>query len=544
MDARLWRTGRSGLPPWLIVGLVLMLLAAATALVYITGGTAYAWPYTILIPVLVAAAWFGIAGGVLAGVVAGLLLGPYMPLDVAGGEPQSTYNWLTRLAAYVGLGGLSGWLFERLERSADEERRAARTDSGTGLANQAALQGDLGRSGYGTAGGLRERSVALILIRATDLAEVQEVVGADAASHIFPTTAARLRDADDRCTAVYRFSHSELALVVDAPDAEQLNALVSKALAAVEMQGAVRGIPVRLEWVAGAALADENWVDGLALIRRARIALMAAINAGSRSRLYNPGLECNSAESVHLVARLRSALEAGERDVHYQPKVRLVDGARAGCEGLIRWQTAEAGMIPPAQFMPKVERTSLIRPLTEFVVEHACSVAARAHCRPVSVNFSVRNLFDGDMIDYVERRLDAHDLRGDELEIEITEGALMHSPGEAVRLIGRLRGLGIGVSIDDFGTGYSSFEYLRRLPVTGLKIDRAFVRDIASDARSRDLLACMVQAGHALDLEVTAEGVETDAQHEQLRALGCDLAQGFLYARPMPQKALLEWAPA
>ncbi len=528
---------------WTVSALAVVLLAAGTAVVYGTGGTAYAWPYVMFLPMLIAASWLGIPGGLAAGVAAGLLLGPLMPLDVQSGEMQSAYNWLTRLAFFAAFGGFAGVLFRRLQRASDRLHATARTDRESKLANQFALQEDLADGGV-AGGRLSERSVGLILLRAVDLADALESIGADATGQIFPELARRFLDADRRVKGVYRFSNSEIAVLLTEADKDALKNIAMRLRETAEEQISVRGIPVRLEMVAGGAVADEDWVDGDALVRQARIALFAAIEADHPYQRYRPILERGSSETVRLVARLGAALEAGELTLWYQPKLDLRTGVPLGCEGLIRWLTPDGTVIGPGQFMPKVERTSLIKPVTDFVARTACEFAASRDCRPVSINFSVRNLFDPDMLERLEQLLKEYGVEENQFEVEITERALIRNPGEAERVVERLRELGVLVSIDDFGTGYSSFEFLRRLPVTGLKVDRVFVRDVASDDTARDLLRCMIEAGHALELLVTAEGIETREQYEILRDLRCDIGQGFLFARPMPVDDLRAWMQA
>jgi len=527
----------------IVTGATIVLLIAGEVVVYQTGGTAYAWPYVMFFPMLVGAAWMGIPGGVVTGVAAGLLLGPFMPLDVASGAMQPLHNWLTRLAFFTAFGGLAGILFARLEKAAERLHRTARTDHESGLPNQFALQEDLTKE-RPAKDRLMSRGAGLILLRAVDLADALEAIGADATGQIFPELGRRFERVDAQIKGVYRFSNSEIAVLLAGVDETGLESMSARLRDAAEEHVSVRGIPVRLEMVAGGSLADEEWIDGDALIRQARIALFAAIEADHTYQLYRPVLERGSSETVRLIARLGTALDAGELEVWYQPKLDLKSGRPVGCEGLIRWVTADGGIVLPGQFMPKVERTSLIKPVTQFVARTACAVAVFPDCRPVSINFSVRNLFDPELLKNLKELLSEQGVEDNQLEIEITERALIRNPSEAERLVEQLREMGMLVSIDDFGTGYSSFEFLRRLPVTGLKVDRVFVRDVEHDGTARDLLRCIIEAGHALDLIVTAEGVETRKQHDIVRDLGCDLAQGFLYAKPMPLEDVRSWMGA
>lgn len=516
------------------------LALAITALVYFTGGTAYAWPYLILVPVILCAAGFGVPGGLAAGLMCGLLLGPFMPLDVESGVMQSMSNWMARLLFYVGLGGFLGWLFHHLRQSAERQHQLIRTDAETQLPNQAALEEDiaLARAGVGAAPG----RAAMVLLRVVDLGEAMEAIGADAAQWICPALAGRYREVDSRVGRVYRFSTSEMAVTVHGIEAEELANVAARLRQVAEVPIAVRGIPVCVELVSGAATADTGWVDGQALVRRARIALNAALEHHRVGQVYEPTLEAVASETVRLVAQLRDGLTNGEMTLYYQPKIRVATGEPAGCESLIRWISPDKGVVPPAQFMPKIERTSFINPITQFVTELACRIASEdPGFRPVSVNLSSRNLFDRDLMHHVETLLDDSDLDAEDFEIEITERALIRNPAEAAELISRLRDIGVRVSIDDFGTGYSSLQYLRDLPVTGLKIDRVFIQGLEENKRGRGLLACIIDAGHALGMEVTAEGVETPGQFEIARQFGCDFAQGYYFARPMARDAYMQW---
>jgi EAL domain-containing protein (putative c-di-GMP-specific phosphodiesterase class I)/GGDEF domain-containing protein len=521
------------------------LFVAITAVVYFTGGTAYSWPYLMLIPVILCGAGFGVWGGLIGGLIGGLLLGPFMPLNVGLETMQSTSNWVARVCFYIGLGGFVGWLFTHLRAAAARQHELTRTDTETGLANQVALEEDVAaRAATGSGGRHTEdrQSTAMVLLRAVDMGEALEAIGGDAGAHIVPALAERFREADARVVGVYRFSTSEIAVILDNAEAGDLEEVAARLREMAEAPIPVRGIPVCLELVSGAARADTDWVDGQALIRRARIALNAALEHHHSGEIYEQTLENVASETVRLVAQLRSGLTNGEMALYYQPKIRLATGEPAGCESLIRWISPESGVVPPAQFMPKIERTSFINPITEFVTDTACRVACdEPDFRPVSVNLSSRNLFDRQLMDHIGDLLARSGLNAEHFEIEITERALIRNPGHAASLIARLRELGVRVSIDDFGTGYSSLQYLRDLPVTGLKIDRVFVQGLEENQRARDLLSCIIDAGHALGMEVTAEGVETPGQVMIAHRLGCDIAQGFYFARPMPMETYRRW---
>lgn len=523
----------------LLRGLMLAaLLALGTALVYVTGGTRYAYPYLMLIPVLLAGAWYTWKGSLAVAFAAGLLMA-MMPLSVATGEAQTVLNWLIRLGLYLIIGGFAGGLFERLQQSRINMELAARTDPRAGLPNDIALESDL-------ACWLRRqprqdgRKVGLVLVRLDDLDDVIEALGADASDALAVAMSERFSRLGPNLAGCYRLSDGELMLLFWPVEREELERLALRVVELGEDNLVVLGVPLRVQLVLGSTLQQREQDTPGSLIREARIAMLAASEKHRSHCHFQPSFARRSVQNVKLIARVRRGLEQGEFELHYQPKVRLGDGRINGCEGLIRWRDESGSLVSPGLFMPKVENTTLIAPVTRFVLNEACDFALRYGNR-VSINFSVRNLMDDVLVEELRQRVQESGLDPSLLEIEITESALMHDLFAAKLALERMCGFGIHVSVDDFGTGFSSFEYLRHLPITGLKIDRAFVSGLEQDARARKLMACLIEVGHALDLEVTAEGVETEPQHHILRELGCDQAQGFLYAKAMPADDLLHW---
>jgi EAL domain-containing protein (putative c-di-GMP-specific phosphodiesterase class I) len=235
---------------------------------------------------------------------------------------------------------------------------------------------------------------------------------------------------------------------------------------------------------------------------------------------------------------MRAALAAGEFRLHYQPIVRLASAETIGAEALIRWQRPDGALVPPSDFIPVAEQTGLIVPIGRWVLREA-SRQLRAWTRGsgtrvhVSVNLSARQFQDPLLVDTVREALAESEADPSLLRLEITESTVMSNPELAVRTLRALRELGVRISVDDFGTGYSSLGYLKRLPLDTLKIDRGFVRDLATDRDDLEISQAVIALGHGLGLEVVAEGVETPEQAEILLARGCDAAQGFLFGRPV-----------
>jgi EAL domain-containing protein (putative c-di-GMP-specific phosphodiesterase class I) len=242
---------------------------------------------------------------------------------------------------------------------------------------------------------------------------------------------------------------------------------------------------------------------------------------------------------------LRTALgRDDELEVHLQPQIDLADGAVVGAEALVRWRHPVRGLLSPADLLPAAEQAGLLRPLGDAVLELALTAAARwwpDRAVPVSVNLSAANVTDLDLPGKVAQALVRHGLPARALTLELVEDTLMADPERGRQVLGELRRLGIRTSIDDYGTGYSSLAYLRHLPADELKLDRSLTYDVGTDPRAAAIVRHTVALAHELGLSLVAEGVEDDATGVVLRDLGCDIAQGYAIARPMPVQDFLIW---
>jgi EAL domain-containing protein (putative c-di-GMP-specific phosphodiesterase class I) len=241
---------------------------------------------------------------------------------------------------------------------------------------------------------------------------------------------------------------------------------------------------------------------------------------------------------------LRRALEQDEIELAYQPVVDLGTGAISGVEALARWRHPERGIVPPSEFIAVAERAGLIVELGRFVLGEACRASVRLAVvagkgpLPISVNVSARQIVDADFVADVRTALDTAGLAAEHLTLELTESVLIQEGERTDQVIAALRDLGVRLAIDDFGTGYSSLSYARRFPIDELKIDRSFIAGLGHGREDAAIVTAAIAFARALHLVVTAEGVETTDQAIRLRALGCDRAQGYLFARPMDEAAL------
>jgi EAL domain-containing protein (putative c-di-GMP-specific phosphodiesterase class I) len=308
----------------------------------------------------------------------------------------------------------------------------------------------------------------------------------------------------------------------------------------------VAGHALRVRASIGIALAPVESTDPDDVLRKADLALYAAKGNGkSRFAVFDSSMERNALERLELETALRLGLERGEFRVLYQPIVSLASGQIVEVEALVRWEHPQRGLIPPAAFIPVAEETGLIVPLGQLVLEAACRQARQwqtqypsAHALSVAVNLSARQFQHPRLVADIDRALREAGLASQLLKLEITESVAMQDADSTARTLDRLKVLGIKVAIDDFGTGYSSLSYLKRFPVDALKIDRSFVDGLGEDSQDTAIVQSIVALAKSLGVGVTGEGVETATQASELRALGCDRGQGYLFSKPVPAVAL------
>ena len=352
-----------------------------------------------------------------------------------------------------------------------------------------------------------------------------------------------LRDTD----TVARLAGDEFAILLPGAGATIATGLAERILDRLHRSFVLTDVTVDVEASVGIALAPNHGSTVEDLMRCADVAMYTAKDAKNGAVLYEHAAATQRPTRLLLLGDLRRALEqADELILHYQPKVDLRTGEVSGVEALVRWQHPRLGLIPPAEFIPVAENTGLVNLLTTHVLRRAMAQTAAWLADglrlPVAVNLSARCLTDPSLLDRVRQLLRQHDLPPQMLRLEVTESAVMANPALATATLNGLHRLGVRLSIDDYGTGYSSMAYLKQLPVDELKIDRSFVLHMTDDDNDDAILVrSAIDLGHNLGLTVVAEGVERAEHVAALRRFGCDIAQGFHYARPMPPAQLLAW---
>jgi diguanylate cyclase (GGDEF)-like protein len=434
-------------------------------------------------------------------------------------------------------------LIARLTTSENRLTYLADFDPLTGLPNQNRLRRALGEA---TDAAAREGGqVVLVLVALERLHEVGDLLGHEAGDEAVREAAARLRRLAPEAMCPARVKANEFGLLVrtahagDAVDglAFELHALLSEPVR-------VREREFHLEPVIGVAAYPQDAGSVNELMRLADIAKHRARGDGGEPvHFHSDASHSHLDERLLVEEQLRRALERGEFSLVYQPKIAIASGCITGFEVLLRWRNPLLGQVSPARFVPIAEQTGLIVGIGNWVLRSACQQASAWRreygFQPrVAVNLSIRQFYHKDLLDTIASALADAELAPDALSLEITESIAMSRIDVVERLLAGIRALGVELAIDDFGTGYSSLAYLKRFPVQCLKVDRAFVHDLGRDADSTAIVRAIVALGHGLKMRIVAEGVETEMQLALLRELGCDEAQGYLFARPVDAAAV------
>ncbi|MCG6656910.1 EAL domain-containing protein [Halomonas campisalis] len=391
--------------------------------------------------------------------------------------------------------------------------------------------------------------LVVAIIDLDDFKSLNETYGHALGDRVLELLAKRFQSALREGDTLARLGGDEFAAVIEelaaADDAKPiLQRLQQEAAQPIRLEG----VTLHCSASIGATHYPDDASDADTLLRHANQAMHEAkLNGRNRLHWFDPRHNHDQSALSRLVERIEAALTNGELVLHYQPKVNMRTGRLIGAEALLRWQDPEGGLVPPGDFLPQIERHPISVKIGNWVIETALNEVQRWQslglALPVSVNINALQLQQPDFVARLGEQLAAHaDVAPGALELEILESAAIGDIALAGEVIRQCRALGVAVSLDDFGTGYAALEYLKYLPADRLKIDRTFIRDMLDDTGDLAIVKGIIGLAEAFEFQVIAEGVETEAQGRRLIALGCEQAQGFGIARPMPSRDLVEWS--
>jgi diguanylate cyclase (GGDEF)-like protein len=421
---------------------------------------------------------------------------------------------------------------------------AATHDHLTGLPNQALFY-DRIETAFRESSDINNASFAVMLLNIENLKEIQDTLGPTSTDLIIKQLATRLESWATKKHSIARIDSGNFAFLLSDCNKDKAESLAKSLIKAIEPSFIINALKLTLHPSIGISVYPSDGDDADSLFQRAGIAVVFANKSPSGYSLYLASMDEHNSKRLTLMDELKKAIEKRSLELYFQPKVSIKDNQLVGVEALLRWKHPQHGYISPEEFIGIAERSRLISELSAWVIEESFSACAEFHKAghnvKVSVNLSMKDLLNPELPDLVAGLSAKIGIDPSWIIFEITEGSIMTDPNRALIIVERLKSMGFDFSIDDFGTGYSSMAYLKRLPVSELKIDKSFVLDMMTNDNDTIIVQATIGLAHNLGLIVTAEGVEEKESLEMLRKMGCDIAQGFFFSKAVPKLELLNW---
>ena len=534
-----WYLARRRAPVGLILPLALLGIVLITLETAVTGGTRSHLYVLYVVPVIFTAALLELRLTALVIVIA--LAAAALPM--LNGWNDFYGRALLMLA---GVMALTAYVETRLLGTAVKEKAAsehkALFDDLTGLPNRALFYRRV-RELIGTSGSER---IAVLLMDLDHFKDINDTLGHDQGDLVLKEVSGRLQRAVGTSDTVARLGGDEFGIILPHLPHGAGRHAAEQVLKVLTPPVVLKGLEIDLQASVGVALFPEHGPDVDSLVQKADVAMyQAKAAAGSDYKVYTPERDPHSTERLELTGELRRAIKDGELVLHYQPKIDLQTRVVVGVEALVRWRHPKRGLLSPETFLPLAERSGLMKALTSEVLRMALRQCRTWHGAGIdltmAVNVAAADLLNMQFPEELEVLLTQRGVAASSLELEITEGTILADPQRARTVLTRLHAMGVRLAVDDFGTGYSSLMYLKELPVDAVKIDRSFVRDMATKSDDEIIVRAIIDLARNLNLQVVAEGVEDEATWDRLGALGCDLAQGYHLSPPLAEKELLLW---
>jgi diguanylate cyclase len=417
-------------------------------------------------------------------------------------------------------------------------------DSITDLPNRVLLMDRLEQA---IQAGLRQQTtLALLIFNINNFKEINDTLGHYNGDRLLKQVVSRLQSAARKSDTISRIDGKEFAILLPViQEREDIILFIKKIQKIFTESFSIDKLKFEIQINIGTAIFPEHGKDVDTIMQRANVALFAAKQSNQQYTIYSSELDKQSPHRITMMGELRQAIENDELVLYYQPKINLHTRSISGVEALVRWQHPEHGFLPPDEFIPMAERTGLIKLLSIWVLKQALSQAEKWHSKnlkfSIAINLSPTTFLDSDLPDLIIGMLSIYDIPAEYVILEITESSMIKDPDLAMEILNRLTSKGLKISIDDFGTGYSSLSYLKKLPASEIKIDKSFVSDMLKSDNDAVIVKSIIDLGHNLSLNVVAEGVEDKETVTRLKALGCDVLQGYYFSKPLSSEDFLNW---
>jgi len=529
----------------LIILVILLLIAGTYFFVYVTGGITYVYSHSMYIPIILAALFFRIPGGIIAGVIGGLVLGPIMPLDVQTGEMQTTINWLYRLLIFTLTGGFLGFVTSVVDNQLRRIEWQFYHNPLTGLPNLSYLELLIKSLNQKNNPDIR---TALVIMNINNFNDVINTFGMEKSVSLLEQFSQRMNKGLPDAS-VCGLVPSMMGMVFLMEDVDrQVKETVQIMQQIVSVPFEMEDVPIFLDISIGVATCPDQSTNPSLIIRKARNAALTAKQKRADYWIFKESSDLLSKERLTLLGSINTAINENQFRVYYQPILNIQDGTIAGLEALTRWQHPERGLLYPGAFIPLIEDTSLMYAFQEWLIEKVFQQiktwGESSESLSCSINLSARGLNYLRFEEPIIKLLRKYHIPPHQVMFEITESVVMLDPEAALLSLTHMKKEGFKLAIDDFGTGYSSLNYLKTLPIDYLKIDLDFIRDLHRSEKDQAIVRAILTSAQALDLKVIAEGVETQEAFQWLQAEWCGYAQGYYFAKPMPAEEVQEWLEA
>ncbi|SFM09676.1 bifunctional diguanylate cyclase/phosphodiesterase [Halanaerobium salsuginis] len=521
--------------------IILFLLSLISYLVYKTGGTQYSYIHLIYLPIIFTAYLYKIRGGLVSALLAGLLLGPLMPLNTAAMLSQQNSNWIFRTLFLILIGIFSGCLFSLIEQQLGLLNKLAYFNSEISLPTKIKFKQIVEERISG------QKDFYLLILSINNFFDIYKLIGFMNSTKYISQFLQNVQKFIGHNSLIYYISEDKYGIVLPKNKYLNVKIFLNRLAKYLEKPIEFKGLSIFNDISFGLSSYPENSSIFAELIDQALVALKNANDLKKQYYFYkNSAIESKN-NKIELLAAVKKSIDNNSFELYYQPKINLYTRKVETFEALIRWNHPEKGLISPAEFIPIVEQSSLIQPLTDWVLKTALADIAEFNQNfkfdfyNIAINISARNLQNPEFADSLISHLNSAKVAAKNLSLEITETDLMLEIESNIKKLKKLKENGIKIYLDDFGKGYSSLKYLKEIPIDYLKIDRYFILNIGKDKSVEEIISAIIKLAHSLNIEVVAEGVESEEQLLFLEKLACDYAQGFYFACPEKKEKVISW---
>lgn len=517
-----------------ILLVILLLLPSIYFLVYYTGGIKFVFSHSMYIPIILAGIFYGPKVGSFIALCAAILLGPLMPIDTVTNEMQDPVNWLYRMFIFLVVGFIIGYASNRLRKNASQIETLMSTNQETLVPNVNYLKKALENLDFST------YSIFTILIN--NHHNIMDILGIQIYHSLIHQIYTDLKRGLPEKSSIIQSDSNKLWII---SPFNNLDVEVNRIVEIVSETKKIKNVPLYVDFsIGGSSCHSLDECRSLSVFEDSDTSARFA-QANNLLFVLGDKEKFKRRSEYDLLASFTQALESHETFLVYQPKIDLSTGKPYGLEALTRWRHPQRGNIPPDQFIPLIEETKLIHLFTDWVLKNAL-----IKCRelldldlsiPISINISAKNLYDPNFFNRSMQIILDSQVPNHLIEFELTESALMINPAESRTVLQKFVNQGIKISLDDFGSGYSSLAYLTQFPIHFIKIDRFFMENVMTDKSMLTIVQSTIELSRNLGYKVVVEGVETKDVVDLMTERGCDYAQGYYFAKPMPSVELMEW---